>query len=734
MSESIDAARALAAADNDARAHLAFETLGFTASVLLWIATNHAGALSAEALAFETAAADADDVHEAIERLVDARLAQRTRSGGLQLLVDPDLGASAHTLADGILTGKELTAICQNLGVTPDANRAAERIRAISETFGDQKAGARILGRLSGMARQIFDAIADAVGLGELAAGTFGLSFHDLSWLEPVADRANQAHVYVAPEHSKVAFGALAELVDHGLVGSDSFGNVWIWREAWQLADRPLFDDWMSVPRPEIVACAAAGSASLSPTAHGAGGGAGGDGDEALLVEQARRALRLVVRFEELLRYWGANPTKALKTRERRFPKPSVKATAKAFQLSDSEVELLVGLAMSMRFLLENDIAQGAKSRRGPVDLRWMIDPDVMDSWLEQPPMTKWSALLAYHTKAGSDWRIEATRFLMLWHLSTLAPGGGVADETGYLAWLGIRYSPLVTAEAAAEVLHDLRALEVVTRSGPVGLTALGRLALTDFEGLERIEVASSDQAIVQADLTVVTPPDLDPRLLARLAGVAKLESDAGALIFRLDESAIAESIHAGETVDTITAFLETLSSVPIEAAVSRFVSDAASAAEKLSIIDAPSVLVGADPAELAAAASLKPAKLTIVAPTVAISPLSPEKLRSVLAKKGLAPALVRDGESAPEPRRSSEQAKELEAQAEEYEKLSKRWHDRPAFKRQAERLLADAERARNPGRRWTTYQRFGLPAPPLPGEVIDLNAGPATVDTGQRS
>ncbi len=213
----------------------------------------------------------------------------------------------------------------------------------------------------------------------------------------------------------------------------------------------------------------------------------------------------------------------------------------------------------------------------------------------------------------------------------------------------------------------------MVTSEGPVALTALGRLLVEGPQQVIEAPFGASDSVIVQADLTVLAPPDLDPALAARLRTLARLESHGGANLYRLDEAMIIRALQGEDDPDSIIDFLASLSSAPLADTVKRLVLDAADRVGKVTIMTATTVVITTDPADLTTACSIKGAKLRKVSPTVAVSDLAAVKVRTALDKKGLSPQLVLSAGDRPAPRRSVEQAQALAARAQEVRALAER-------------------------------------------------------------
>lgn len=141
----------------------------------------------------------------------------------------------------------------------------------------------------------------------------------------------------------------------------------------------------------------------------------------------------------------------------------------------------------------------------------------------------------------------------------------------------------------------------------------------------------------MQADLTVIAPPDAAPEVIAALHRYADLESTAGARIYRLDEGRLADAVAAGESADDVLAWLTAHSSVPVAQNVDYLVRDVARRHGRLRAGTASSYLRSEDAGLLSRAVGVKAAKLRLLAPTVAVSALARERLLAALRAGGVA-------------------------------------------------------------------------------------------------
>ena len=666
----------------------ALDSCGATATLILGVVGAFGGVIDANRLTTETESADRDEITASIDRLVDSGLLE-WRSDGDDLAFTAGLvrlwnaaGQSISMADPNAITSDALSVMCKHHGLQPGSNRKDDKIAALAELFADPSKAARIRDSLSPLAADLLDAIADTGGLTAVDAEQVGLPGSDLY----MADAPRYAHLRPAPRHEGLA--VLSELTATGLVGVNEYErSVFIWVEAWPLLDRPVYRHWPRVPPPGVK-------------------------------DQAETPVRLpavVALYDRVLNHWVSNPAPALKNSDLRLGKQTIRAWSKQFGCDAAAVELLSGLAMTTELVLRNEVSRSGRGRNMRIESAWMVDPEALATWNALPAASRWTNLLAYWSRRSPAWgdQLLANRLYVLWELARLEPATAYESDEQLAHWIQHRHGQVGVAEAVVEALGDLRVLDVVEPDGPPALTALGRLAITDFAALTDLDFGTTTDAVVQADLTVIAPADLDPAIAARLAALSTLESDAGARIHRLDETAITRSIQQGETADSIIAFLAELSSVPVPEVVERFVTDAADQAQKLTILDAPSVLISSDPVEMATALKLKSAKLTPVTPTVALSSLAPDKLRAALDRSKLVPEMVADGSGRPAARRGSDRAAALEQRLQYYEGHQARLPGtspvRSNMSHVVDRLKKEAADARDSSLRWRRHDSFAL-------------------------
>ena len=651
--------------DSDTGTWYAIETAGTIGRLVMGALAALDGEATADEFAFQTRDADPDDITGAVDRLEAAGILVRTTDGSVRLTdvvmkSAPDPGSSLG--APNAMTSDALAKICSALHVKAPPKKA-ERVQAITEAFADALRARAIRDGLSSTALDLLDRIATQAGPMFVDSDDVGIAGHLIHYT------ATWSYSRRDPSTLDPSVTALVELTKRGIVGVRDWGSeLWIWREAWPLVDRPFYTEWPSVRPPEVA------PTDATPP----------------------RIPAFVVAFDHALSAWRSEPPVVLKNGDPRVGKTQVRATAKLLDLDPTAVDLAGRLAVGMGLLLENVVGSSGRGRNRRVDQVWAPDEPLVVAWAALGPAARWARAVAEWTRPNLDHgkQLLANRHLVLWELAALDDGVGYADADAFGEWIFHRHGPIGHGELVAEVIEDLRALGVVEGAGPLALTAIGRIVLEDPASLDALPADDATTAIVQADLTVIAPPDLRHDLAAQLAALADVESESGAVVSRLSIERITRAVQGGETAESILDFLTRLSSVPIGDTVTRLVQDAAARAGRVQVISAPTVVVVNDPVDLAIALSVKAAKLVRVSETVAISELPHAKVRSALDRKGLAPELVTGSpitDAQPKPS-SLDAARRAEQQATEFRALAARTSNR-AYARHADSLELQAKR-----------------------------------------
>jgi len=612
--------------DSDRGIWNAIDSAGRTGRSIVTVLAALNGTATAQQFAFQTSDADADDLVEALDRLTTAGLVERGTDGSLGLAGRLAAGSPIPSMADpNMINSDVLAVICRHVGVaTPIPTRKSDRIDAIASIFVDAVEAARVRAMLSEPARELLDEIARVGGVSVVDPERIGVESYLLRYAAP-SPYQQRFPEYLSDNARLVALRELALL---GIVGLGEWGgDIWIWREAWPFLDRPFFTDWPAVRPPETVTV----------------------GDSAV------RMPSIVATVDQALQAWEANPPAVLKNGDPRVAKTQVRSTAKSIGVSETTVDLVGRLMIALGLLLPNVVASSGRGRNRRVEQSWMADPTLLAAWQQTSPLDRWLRLFAEWCSPSTDVgeQLLANRQLVLWELAGLDAATGVRDEGAFATWMAHRHGPIAVEGAVEECLAELRSIGAVTADGPLALTRLGRAALDDPATVGDVVGEQASTAIVQADLTVVAPPDLRHDLSVRLALLAEIESDSAAVVYRLSPERITRAVQAGDTADDIIGFLSELSPVPVADTVERLVIDAAARAGRARVIAASTVVIVTDAADLTAACSVKSAKLTAVSDTVAVSEVAASKVTAALEKKGLTPHAVVD--TTQRTRRSSE-------------------------------------------------------------------------------
>ena len=494
----------LARADKDPQPYLAqlrageeglwgaFETAGVLGRQIVFCMAALGGEVTTADLEFQTQNANPEVIRHEVERLKQAKLIL-AQKGGLKLATPLRtlIGESSRSMAaTGAIDSDRLAAICRVLGL-PGATRKQDRIDAISQLFRDPTRGGQAISELRASAQTLLQRIAAAAGMNTTSPLDVGLSSSDLQ------------HVAVARYGRQIPVAGSAadlyELTRRGLVGVDEWhGLLWIWAEAWPALNRPIFAKWPSVPEPAVVRSDVA--ASRLPLVVG-------------LLEQA-------------IALWQSNPPATLKSDEPRLAKPEIRATARSLGAGEAAVDLASRLAISIGLLLSNTVGVSGRGRNRRVNAVWRPDPNLLDAWNAVPPLRRWLRLFAEWCAPATPGhqQLLANRHLLLWELGRLAEGTAFADGEELAEWIGFLYAPVAHPDAIRECIVDLRLMGAATE-GPLSLTVLARTAIDDPASVGAMGDDAPTSAVVQADLTIIAPPDLRDDLVATLHTIADLRA-----------------------------------------------------------------------------------------------------------------------------------------------------------------------------------------------------------------
>ncbi|MBW3606396.1 MAG: helicase-associated domain-containing protein [Actinobacteria bacterium] len=365
--------------------------------------------------------------------------------------------------------------------------------------------------------------------------------------------------------------------------------------------------------------------------------------------------------LDALLAHWRARPADALS--EGGLGVRPVRAAAKSLGLDGPQVGLLATLAAEIGLLGQVETGTSGRGRNRRTHRQW-APTALVEQWNERSAAWRWASLVDTWRHSvqlseldGLPERYEpyamvanatavATRSAWLLLLADLPDGHGIAEDdiTDVAA---ARCAQVLGAPGrVAAMLEASRALGLVPPDGPVGLTVAGRAVLDGPDAVEATLPAPDDEVVVQADLTIVAPPDAAPDVTAALARWAELESAAGARVYRLSERRLAAAMAAGADDDEILGWLKEHSRVGVPQNVEYLIRDVARRRGQVRAGTATAYLRSDDAALLTQAVGVRAAKLRLLAPTVAVSTLSRARLLAALADAGVA-AVAEDADGA---------------------------------------------------------------------------------------
>lgn len=412
----------------------------------------------------------------------------------------------------------------------------------------------------------------------------------------------------------------LRDLVDSGLVGVSEFEQVaWVWLDVFIGLNGGLFPSWEPDPPPS------AARPLLDP---------GG-------------LPPVLSRLAALLALWRSDPPPVLSGGG--MGVRPVRAAAKALSRTPGEVGLLAHLAERLGLLAVELAEVTGRGRNRNEVWRWAVTPAAA-VFAAEPAQRRWALLVQVWRDdteldegGGLPERLgdlaEAERDLaraaFLRVLAGQPEGTGLTDEQ--LCRVGAHWHPGWLA-CSCGLVAAARVLGLIPEEGPAGLTGLARALLAGVEVLTAALPPPVTAFTVQGDGSVVAPPDLAPDVSARLERYATLESAAGARLYRIAEARIAAALDAGETGADVLGFLTEHSTAALPQNLEYLVRDCERRHGRLRVGTVASYLRCDDPALLTRAATVKAARLRLLAPTVAVSELARDRVAAALRSKGLLP------------------------------------------------------------------------------------------------
>lgn len=318
--------------------------------------------------------------------------------------------------------------------------------------------------------------------------------------------------------------------------------------------------------------------------------------------------------------------------------------------------------------VIETSWAAGLLATSGEIDDEWLPTP-AYDVWRTREVAERWvqlaqAWLASTHVASligvasSGDGRVNALTAeveriaspdVRRWVLSDVAefePGTAASAPSMVQRheWRRPRRGGRLRDDLVRWTLHEAAAIGMCARGA---LSSVGRLVLADEPNgargaLDALLPEPVDHVLLQADLTAVAPGPLDDELARGLAMLADIESSGGATVYRFTETSVRRALDAGRSASECHTFLEQVSRTPVPQPLSYLIDDVARRHGRLRVGAASAYLRSDDSAmldELMAGRGLESLRLRRLAPTVVVTPTTPDILIERLRGLGLAPA-----------------------------------------------------------------------------------------------
>ena len=573
---------------------------------LMSVARAYGGSMTEAEVVKESKPLTSERRTQLLNELADRLIIDPTRGylvlrPGFERILFPTGLSLRDAIREGWISAETVVDQLKLHGVQKPPTGRQDRLDAFLAVIADSRSLRSAIDRLSERAQAVFHRLL-AAGLQGCSINDFGVSgFQVTSFL-----RFGQA---MKPDP---AVEALAELTQFGLIYLNEYDNVIsLWREVFHSVNGRLYDGW---PK----------SFSGSPVA--------------VPVQGARPPACTGV-LGAVLRLIGNDPLIGLKSGG--IGVKTYRSIAKRINQSESAVVIAITVGRQLG-LIEEQMHVIGRGRNGALEYRFPLVPDACALFAARPLPEQWRQMVTVwlgDAFDGTDLLFGEMCRQILADLVALPVDRAIA-EVDVMPWIELRHALAKTLELES-ILTDLRSLDLVEPNGPLRLTSLGRVLLTDPELLAEQFPALDQTFVVQGDQTVISPPSLDPEVRSRLEAIAVLTSDSSVRVYRLDPSKIASELSGTETASTIIEFLGEHSSVPLPPSIDQLIHDTERQRGGLTIAAATTIVTASDVLGLAAAVRVKAAALTLIAPTVAVSHLTPARVTAALRAKGLAPTVT---------------------------------------------------------------------------------------------
>ncbi len=590
-----------------------FATLDPIGVRLLQLAKFHHGITRQVALA-EATDVPAEVIDRSARNLFVAGLAT-SRDGVLTVAaeVEPYVELALPLFEDHVdtITSDRLALACRLLGVD-GGTRKAERAAAVLAVLRDPDrvssaivsagpAAARLFARIGELTTsgQVFsspDAPPGAIPLREVVPPEDRHAAMGYGYGRRLADRSRRPH---------------EELGDRLIVGTSPYGgySLWLWFDVMYALTGRVFPSWTYTAPP-----------APQP-----------------LDDAPATAARAVTMISDLTGQLAVQPALGKKTGDLRPPVRAWRTAAKAVGADAASAPLFGDLAADIGLVYARALAKQGRGRSAEFPVQWQPNPARLAEFESRPMGERWLMVVDAWLKPGSYAmfvRTATLRHLTLAFLATFPEGTGlprrqldVVAEQRHLALGG--------TQDLDEILAEMVALGLAPVSGPIGLTSAGRAAARGAAEVDGLIAAGSTECVVQPDHSVIAPADLAPTVMSALHRYAELKSQGGASVWRLSAKRLGLA-STTTTAEEVVAFFRQHSKVAVPDVVARFISDAMNSVSPVTVAEAGCIITAADPIVIAEAARHKTAKLTVLAPGVAVSPLTTAKVSEILRAKGV--------------------------------------------------------------------------------------------------
>lgn len=591
-----------------------FATLDPTGLQLLQLAQFHHGVTRKVALD-EARDCPPEAIDRSARNLVVAGLAT-CRAGVLEVAseVSPYLALQLPLFEDYLdgTTSDRLGLACRLLGVD-GGTRKAERAAAVLSVLRDAD---RLMAAIDAagpataeLFRRVLELSTDAAAL--LAADDDeppgAIPLHRL--LPP--EERFAAMRYRPSSHPKPNRRPHEELIDRLVVGSRPFGgySIWLWFDVLYAFTGRVFPSWAlpATPAPEPI--------EASPAA----------------------VVRAVTAISGLAEHLGVQPAEGKKSGDQHPPVRVWRAAAKALDIDASSAPFLGELAVDIGLVYGRYLPKQGRGRNTEYPVQWQPNGARVAEFDARSPGERWLVVVdawLRDVSYGAAGRTSTLRRLTLSFLASLPEGMGLRRGDLDRA-AGQRHLALGGTQDLDDILAEMVALGLAPARGPIGLTAAGRAAAQGAPAVDDLIGAGSSTFVIQPDHSVIAPPDLSPTVAAVLHRYADLQGEGGASVWRLSARRLALA-SSTTSVEAVVDFFQQHSSVAVPDVVVRFISDAMTSTAPITVTAVGCVITASDPVVIAEAARHKAAKLTVMAPAVAVSPLSLAKVTEVLRTKGV--------------------------------------------------------------------------------------------------